>query len=100
MACSTTNRNDGELVLVPRAEWFRDGMSPRQQRVLMLSLMEHSAGYTAVRSWLRQWKTQGRAEDFEYMLTMANAAETRILVRNVLTDATIAASIGLFGNEE
>lgn len=94
--CSSANMSNDDLVLVPRTEWFRDGLSTRQQRVLMLSLMEHSKGFKRVKSWLNRWRNQGRAEDFEYMLTTADSVEARILTRNVITDATIAVSIGLF----
>jgi len=96
---NSANRNNADLVLLPGTEWFSDSLSAKQQRVLMLSLMEHSAGYPNVRFWLNRWNKQGRSEDFEYMLTTADAAETRILVRSVVTDSVIAASIGLFANE-
>lgn len=94
--CTAANLNDASLVLAPSTTWFPDDLTPRQQRVLMLALMEHSAGFRNVRSWLDAWQQQARAEDFEFMLATANAAETRNLVRNVLTDASIAAALGFF----
>ncbi len=95
-SCNSANRRDERLALVTRDRWFDDRLSPRQQRVVMLALMEHSRGYGAVRGWLDRWRALDRAEDFEYMIETAGAAETRILVRGVLTDAALVAAIGRF----
>lgn len=97
--CTSETRSDPRLALITSAAWFDDSADARQQRVVLLALMEHSRGYTAVRQWLDRWRSQGRDRDLEYMIATAAAAETRILVRGVLTDASIAAAIGLFDRD-
>ena len=95
-SCGPTTRSDPDLALVLDGRWFDDRAPAEQQRVVLLALMEHSRGYGAVRQWLETWNRQGQGKDLEYLIETAGAAETRILVRGVLTDASIAASIGLF----
>ena len=94
--CNATTRARPSLALVTTVDWFDGTATPRQQRVVLLALMEHSRGYRAVRDWLDRWNAQGRGEDFEYMIETAGAAETRVLVRGVVTDASIVSAIGLF----
>ncbi len=98
--CTSANRANPQLALVPSATGLDPLADPRQQRVLLLALMEHSRGYGAVRGWLDRWRAERRDRDLEYMIETAGAAETRVLVRGVLTDAGIAAAIGLFAESE
>ncbi len=96
--CNRTTRTDPRLALITSSDWFDESADSRQQRVVLLALMEHSRGYTAVRQWLDRWRSQDRDQDLEYMIETAAAAETRILVRGVVTDASLAAALGLFRN--
>ena len=83
------------------ARWCRDELLKRYpaskfgEAALPLALMDHNAGYPAVREWLARWTQEGRAADLEYMLDTARFGETRIFVRHVLADMIIVDAIGL-----
>jgi hypothetical protein len=97
--CSSENRQDRSLVLVTGEDWFADGLSTAQNRILLLALMEHSAGKGNVSRWKRRWQAQERTDDLEYMVETAGAGETRLLLRGVLTDASIAYAVELLPSE-
>ena len=97
--CSVENSQDRSLVLVAGEDWFADGLSTAQNRILLLALMEHSAGKGNVSRWKRRWQAQERTDDLEYMVETAGAGETRFLLRGVLTDVSIANAVELMPSE-
>ena len=81
------------------ARWFKDELFHNQDGNLLFALMEHNAGYPAVKEWKDSWEKSGRIQDVEYMLETARYAQTRIFVRKVLTDISIMQATGLFKNK-
>ncbi len=78
------------------ARWFEEELLERNQGNILLAVMEHNAGYPAVKAWSRVWEDAGRSGDAEYMIETARFAETRIFARSVLADMVIAEAVGLF----
>jgi tetratricopeptide (TPR) repeat protein len=77
----------------------RDELLKRQKGNVLLAIMEHNAGYGAVRSWTKYWKESDRMNDVEYMIETVRFAETRIFARRVLTDIIITDAIGVLRSE-
>jgi len=85
---------DPDLSIDLGARWFQDELLARQKGDILLSIMEHNAGYPAVRKWIANWKKVGRSDDVEYMIETMRFAQTRIFARAVLTDMVIADAMG------
>ena len=67
---------------------------------LLLALMDHSGGSSAVGEWLQEWNAVGLAADIEYMVETARFVETRILLRGILADLAVVDAAGLFGEAD
>jgi soluble lytic murein transglycosylase-like protein len=80
--------------------WFGREQLPRYGGDPLLAIMDHNAGYPAVRSWSRRWKQLGRSDDVEFMIETARFVETRIFARGVIGDMTIVRSTGRFDRSE
>ena len=87
---------DPELNIALGARWFREELLDRNADYIPFGVMAHNAGGPAVRRWNGRWKSQGRSRDLEYMLETVPYTETRIFAKNVLTDMSIAYSVGIF----
>lgn len=77
------------------ALWLGRELLGRRHGDLLLSVMEHNAGWPAVRSWLEKWKAQGREGDVEFMIETIGYGETRIFTRRVLTDTELVEAGGI-----
>jgi soluble lytic murein transglycosylase-like protein len=88
--------SDPGLTIDLGARWFRKELLDRHEGNILLAVMEHNAGYPAVKDWIETWETAGRYGDVEYMIETAGFSETRIFTRSVLTDMAVAQAIGLF----
>lgn len=82
------------------ARWFKYELLNRNKGEIPFAVMEHNAGYPAVRRWIEEWKSLGRDEDLEYMIETIPYLETRIFTRRVLTDMIIADAVGIFKKTE
>lgn len=71
------------------ARWFKDELLKRHQGNVFLALIEHNAGYPALRDWIKMWTALGRSDDIEYMIETIRYSQTRIFMRGVLTDLAI-----------
>lgn len=84
------------------ARWFRQELLNRYLRkgfgnlAIILALMDHNAGYPAVRQWVHQWQKQGCLDDIEYMIETIPFLETRRFVQRVWTSMMIVKAIGMF----
>jgi len=87
---------DPGLTIDLGARWFREELLKRNDGDILLAVMEHNAGYPAVKTWRETWESVGRSGDIEYMIETARFAETRIFARSVLTDMVIVEAAGLF----
>jgi tetratricopeptide (TPR) repeat protein len=77
------------------AKWFSQELLKRQKGVIPYAIMEHNAGYPAVKTWKNKWLSQKKSDDWEYMLDSIPFRETREFTQNVLTDMWIVEAIGL-----
>jgi soluble lytic murein transglycosylase-like protein/tetratricopeptide (TPR) repeat protein len=77
------------------ARWFKEELLKRNDGDILLAVMEHNAGYPAVKSWREAWDRSGRMGDVEYMIETAGFAETRIFARSVLADMVVAEAMGI-----
>lgn len=77
------------------ARWFKEELLARQDGNLFFAIMEHNAGYPAVKAWVDNWEKTGLNKDIEYMVETGRFAQTRIFVRGVLTDMMIMEAAGL-----
>ena len=91
--------SDPGLTIELGARWFGDELLPRNNGNVLLAVMEHNAGYPAVKGWTAAWARAGRGKDTEYMIETAGFVETRIFTRSVLTDMVIVKALGLFGKD-
>jgi len=85
---------DPDLSIRIGARWFRDELLARQKGDVLFAVMEHNAGYPAVRRWKERWKSEGRDDDVEYMIETVPYGQTRIFTRRVYTDMVIARAAG------
>ena len=83
---------DSELNIELGARWF-NGLLRRQDGNVLFAVMEHNAGYPAV----RQWKKADRLADVEYMIDATRYLQTRLLARSVLGSMAIAKASFLRG---
>jgi tetratricopeptide (TPR) repeat protein len=90
---------DPELNIDLGARWVKDKLIKRHKGNILLALIEHNAGYSAVREWIKMWKELGRSNDIEYMVETIRFSQTRIFMRGVLTDMAIVNSAGIFKTE-
>jgi soluble lytic murein transglycosylase-like protein len=88
--------SDPNLAIDLGARWFGEELLDRSNGNILLAVMEHNAGYPAVKIWADAWEAMGRNGDIEYMVESAGFTETRIFARSVLADMAIAQAIGLF----
>jgi soluble lytic murein transglycosylase len=88
--------HDPGLAIALGARWFGDELLERNDGDILLAVMEHNAGYPAVKAWREAWERAGRGNDIEYMIETARFAETRIFARSVLADMVLTEAIGLF----
>ncbi len=88
-----------ELNIDLGARWVKDKLIKRHKGNILLALIEHNAGYPAVRDWIYMWKELGRSNDIEYMVETIRFAQTRIFIRGVITDMAIVNSAGIFKTE-
>ena len=86
---------DPQQSILLGARWFKDELFHNQDGNLLFALMEHNAGYPAVKEWKDSWEKTGKIQDVEYMLETARYGQTRIFVRKVLTDISIMQATGL-----
>ena len=87
---------DPELNIELGARWF-NGLLRRQDGNVLFAVMEHNAGYPAVRQWKTQWKKADRLADVEYMIDATRYLQTRLLARSVLGSMAIAKASFLRG---
>jgi soluble lytic murein transglycosylase len=87
---------DPHLTIDLGARWFGEELLKRNDGNILLAVMEHNAGYPAVKAWLESWESAGRSDDIEYMIETARFVETRIFTRSVLTDIALADAMRLF----
>lgn len=82
------------------AKWFRQELLNRYRNRgeigVLFALMDHNAGYPAVKNWIRLWKSEGTYGDIEYMIETVRFVETRYFARNVLANYYISRSSGIF----
>ena len=76
------------------ARWFGEELLPRQEGNILLAVMEHHAGNSAVRRWQDGWKRTNFFGDIEFMIETIGYRSTRHFVRRVIADYTVAESIG------
>ena len=86
---------DPELNIELGARWF-NGLLRRQDGSVLFAVMEHNAGYPAVRQWKTQWKKADRLADVEYMIDTTRYLQTRLLARSVLGSMAIAKASRIF----
>ena len=86
---------DPQRSILLGARWFKEELLARQNGNIFFALMEHNAGYPAVKAWVDNWEKTGRNEDIEYMVETGRFVQTRIFVRGVLTDMMIMEATGL-----
>ena len=55
----------------------------------MAAIMEHNAGWPAVKGWRKYWESVGRVDDIEFQIDTIGYAETRKFTRKVLTDTIL-----------
>lgn len=83
------------------ARWLRQELLNRYkkygEREILFAVMDHNAGYPAVREWRDNWEDMGRDTDIEYMIETVRFGETRLFARRVITDMIIVEAAGLFG---
>ncbi|OQY58020.1 MAG: hypothetical protein B6245_14005 [Desulfobacteraceae bacterium 4572_88] len=87
---------DPELSIHLGARWLKQELLNRYKKSVPLALMDHNAGYPAVKEWIKMWKKRRRAADIEYMIETIPYFETRIFVRRVLTGMIIVEAAGIF----
>ena len=87
---------DPEKTIDLGARWFKEELLKRNNGNILFAVMEHNAGYPALRAWRDSWESAGRSDDIEYMIETAGFAETRIFTRSVLTDMVMVDALGLF----
>lgn len=75
------------------ARWFKDELLKRNDGQELFAIMEHNAGYPAVRNWKADWQRQNRIQDLEYVLETVPYSETRLFAKRVWTDRVIAAAL-------
>jgi soluble lytic murein transglycosylase-like protein len=85
---------DPGLTIALGARWFREELLDGNDGNILLAVMEHNAGYPAVKTWCEAWNRSGHMGDVEYMIETAYFVETRIFARSVLTDMVIAEAAG------
>ena len=78
------------------ARWFKEELLTRSKGNIPFAVMEHNAGYPAVRRWTEKWTAQGREEDLEFMLETIPYLETRIFARRVLSDMVLVHAMQIF----
>jgi len=78
--------------------WFGRILRDSQKENLLLRIMEHHAGYGAVKTWHAGWKAMGRDDDVEYMVETARYLSTRSFARRVLRNMIIADASGMFAD--
>jgi tetratricopeptide (TPR) repeat protein len=81
------------------ARWFKEELLTRNKGSIPFAVMEHNAGYPAVRRWTEKWRAQGRDDDLEYMLETIPYLETRIFARRVLSDMAMVSAMQIFSKE-
>ena len=88
-----------ELSIRLGARWFEEILG-RHNGDLVLSIMEHHAGYERVSGWFSTeggWNEGGRyLNDLEVKVEMARQPATRVFLRRVLTSAWISYAAKLF----
>lgn len=87
---------DPEASIQLGARWFAQELLKRNDGREIFAIMEHNAGYPAVRSWKADWQARGRIDDVEYMLETIPYFETRLFTKRVWTDRVIVSALGLF----
>jgi soluble lytic murein transglycosylase-like protein len=92
--------SDPRLTIDLGARWFSEELMKRHEGNVLLAIMEHNAGYPAVKGWIESWEDSGHDRDVEYMIETAGFRETRIFTRSVLADMAVAQAIGLFAAED
>ncbi len=91
-----------DLAIELGARWFRQELLNRYHRkgfdnqAIILALMDHNAGYPAVRQWVRQWQKQGRLDDIEYVIETIPFLETRRFVQRIWTGMVMVKAMGMF----
>lgn len=78
------------------ARWFKNELLERENGDIVLAIMEHHAGYPAVKSWKAGWQAVNRGGDLEYEIDTARFAATRLFVRDVVTDLSIIRASRIF----
>ncbi len=82
------------------ARWFSDELLKRYkkygERDMLFAIMDHNAGSPAVKTWLKNWGRQKRADDIEYMIENIRFGQTRIFTRRVLADIILVEASGMF----
>ncbi|MBI4640711.1 MAG: transglycosylase SLT domain-containing protein [Candidatus Tectomicrobia bacterium] len=91
---------DPELSIDLGARWFKDELLSRQRNNVLLALMEHHAGYPAVREWIAYWRRLGRDNDLEYMIETIRIVTTGIFIRRVLSDMAIVEASGILDRDK
>jgi soluble lytic murein transglycosylase len=91
---------DPDLSIDLGARWFKEELLARNDGDILLAVMEHNAGYPAVKTWRDGWERSGHMGDVEYMIETARFTETRIFARSVLADIAVAGALGLFEADE
>jgi soluble lytic murein transglycosylase-like protein/TolA-binding protein len=91
---------DPERSIALGARWLRQELLNRYKKYgekgILFAVMDHNAGYPAVREWRDNWEAMGRDTDIEYMIETVRFGETRLFARRVITDMIIVEAAGLF----
>lgn len=87
---------DPELSIYLGARWFREELMRDEKGNLLFALMEHIAGYGALKEWRESWVRVGRANDYEYMLETARHGAVGPFVRSVLSTFWIIQGAGIY----
>jgi soluble lytic murein transglycosylase-like protein len=88
------------LALDLGARWLADELLRRQSGDIVLAVMEHNAGYAAVREWAAASQRSGRSDDVEHVVENIRFAETHLFTRRVLADLVIVDAAGLLRPEK
>ena len=76
--------------------WFSRELITNQNGNLIFAIMEHNAGYPAVKSWREHWEAMVRRDDIEYTVETARFLSTRKFVRNVWKTMALVKAAGVF----
>lgn len=87
---------DSQSSIQTGAVWFSKELLKRQKGNILTAIMEHNAGYRAVKNWKNNWTKQGYEKDIEVVLANIGFGETRLFTKRVYADLLLTKAVGLF----